>query len=195
MSDQTTPRKRGRKTNAERAALAASAPIIPVTPREDEGAWSHDDIVAKRLLGQPFGIRAEAIPIRDKARWQLYIANSIADEGRHYDMVYRKGWTPCTVEDLEPGITPESIGFRRGEDGRTLVRGTRGDEVVYKMPREKYQALQQMKAAENVKGMRSEKVAKEEAAAAAAATHGDQAADYLAKHAQITITDSQQRVG
>lgn len=205
MSDELTPaKKRGRPRNAaitaaEPASAVVTAPDVldgppkigMVAPRSEEGAWSQDDVLAARLAGQPFGVRAEAIPLREPARWHLYIANSAGDEGRHYDMVHRKGWAVCTTADLAPGILPESIGFRVNEAG-ALVRGHRGDEVVYKMPKAIYEKLQRAKAERNVAGQRSESKARSEVAEAAAAAHGDQAAEFLYRNAQIDIKDSHQ---
>ena len=182
MSDeQTTKRGPGRP------------PKATVTPRTEEGTWSADDVIQKRLAGAPFGVRAEAIPLKEPGRWHLYIANSLGDEGRHYDMVHRKGWIPCTVDDLAPGIVPESIGLRLAEDGRALVRGARGDERVYKMDKALYDRVQAAKAESNVKGMRSETAAKSEAAEAAVAQHGAEAAEFIAKNTRMSIRDTQQR--
>ncbi len=88
------------------------------------------------------------------------------------------------------GITPESIGFRVSEDGQTLVRGARGDEVVYKMPKATYDQIQGMKASANTRALRSEKAAVEDIATAAATAHGDQAADFIHANTRITIKDT-----
>lgn len=178
MSEQDGVKRRGRPPK-----------VTAVAPRTDEGTWGADDVLAKRLGGQPFGVRVEAIPLKEQGKWQLYIASSDGQASRHYDMVHRKGWTPCTVDDIT--VSPESIGFKLASDGRTLCRGHRGEEVVYKMPKDKYDALQRMKAAENVKGMRSESAAKQDAAKAAAAALGDEAGEYLSRHGSITIKDTQ----
>lgn len=168
--------------------------VTNVVPRSEESTWSTEDIIQKRLAGAPFGVRTEAIPLKEPGRWHLYIANSLGDEGRHYDMVHRKGWVPCTIDDLAPGIAPESIGFRVAEDGRSIVRGARGDERVYKMDKALYDQLQMVKAESNTKGMRSESAARSEAAEAAVAQHGPEAAEFIAKNTRIDIRDSHQRL-
>lgn len=165
-------------------------PEITVTPRSDESTWHPEDVIAQRLAGSPFGIRADAIPLREPGKWALRIANSGVNDSRHYDMVHKLGYVPFTRSDLPDNITPESIGFRVAEDGQTLVRGTRGDEVIYKMPKDSYEQIQLAKAAKNVEGMTSEKKARGEVATAAAQTHGSQAGEFIAKHATITIKDT-----
>ena len=165
-------------------------PSITVTPRADESSWSADDVIAKRLSGQPFGVRTDEIPLREPGKWQLYVASSQGNEGRHYEMTHKKGWVPCSTADLPDGISAESIGFRVAEDGTTLVRGVRGEEVVYKMPKTTYDRLQRLKAADNVKGMSSPKAAQQDLAEAAAAAHGSEAADYISQHAQVTVRDT-----
>lgn len=170
-------------------------PEITVTPRSDESTWSPDDIIAKRLSGHPFGIKADQIPLREPGKWALRIANSQVHDSRHYDMVHRLGYVPLSIDDLAGGITPESLGFRLSEDGKTLCRGVRGDEVVYKMPKEAYDQIQMAKAAKNVEGMHSEGKAKNEVAEAAAGVHGSQAAEYISKHGNITIKDTRQTLG
>lgn len=165
-------------------------PRITVEPRADESTWSADDIIAKRLAGAVFGVRTEDIPLKEPGKWQLYIGNSQGNEARHYDLVHRKGWVPFSTSDLADGISAESIGFRVAEDGQTLVRGTRGEEVVYKMPKEAYEAIQFGKAEKNTASMKSPNRAKDEAANAAASAIGDQAGEYIAKHGNITIRDT-----
>lgn len=165
-------------------------PSITVSPRADESQWSQEDIIAKRLAGAPFGIKADQIPLREPGKWALRVANTQAHDSRHYDMTHRLGYRPVTKDDLPEGITPESVGFRLAEDGATLVRGIRGDEVLYKMPAESYQQIQLAKAAKNVEGMRSEKAAKNAVVEATAAAHGAEAAEYISNHGKMTIRDT-----
>ena len=165
-------------------------PTVTISPRSDESQWNPEDVIAKRLAGAPFGLRTDVIPLREPGRWQLYIASSQINEGRHYEMTHQKGWVPFTRADLADGISPESLGFRVAEDGQTLVRGTRGEEVVYKMPQATYDQIQAMKADANTRAMKSENAAKHDAAEAAVATLGTEAADYISQHAKITITDT-----
>lgn len=181
MSDDT-PRKRG----------PGRPPKITVVPRADESQWSVEDVNRRRLDGEPFGLVTSDIPLREKGMWSLRIANSQSDEGRHYKMRHRLGWEPAVLADLAEGVTPESIGFRLAEDGQTLCRGIRGDEVLYKKPKAIDQAIQMKKAEANTKGLKSERAAKEDTLNAAALSHGSEAAEFLARHATISIKDSQQ---
>ena len=88
------------------------------------------------------------------------------------------------------GITAAAIGFRTAEDGKTLVRGARGDEVIYKMPKEKYDAIQKAKAEANTRAMRSGTAARDDVANAAGSSLGDEAGSYIQQHGNITIRDS-----
>ena len=96
-------------------------PTITVQARSDEATWSADDIIAKRLSGQPFGVRSDVIPMREPGKWALRVANSDVHESRHYDMTHKLGYLPVLSSDLAEGVTPESMGFRIAEDGQTLV--------------------------------------------------------------------------
>lgn len=170
--------------------MAKDKPSITVSPRADESQWDPNDVIAKRLAGAPFGVKTDEIPLKEPGRWQLYIASSQVNEGRHYEMTRVKGWVPFTKDQLADGISPESLGFRVAEDGNTLVRGVRGDEVLYMMPKATYEQIQMRKAESNTKGMRSEKAAKADVAEAAAAAHGAEAAEFIANNGKISIRDT-----
>ncbi len=167
-------------------------PTITVSPRSDESTWSADDIIRKRLEGDPFGRKSgNDVPMRDREAWHQHWFNSLNDPGRLHDVRHNKGWVPVTVDDLPEGITPESIGLQVGTDG-SIRRGDRAtEEVLFKMPEHLNQQIQMRKAEKNTKGLRSEAAAKNEAAEAVAGSHGSQAADYISKHANITIKDHQ----
>lgn len=202
MSDAQIPetKKRGRPKKAETLpegyqnateTLSAGPPKIgAVIPRTEEGTWSADDVRAKRLGGQPFGLKVSAIPMREREKWQLYIANTSVDDARHFKMVAELGWEPVTAADLAPGVTPESLGFRVSEAG-AICRGARGDEVVYKMPKADYDRLQQQKAAKNIEGIGSQSKSRMAVAEAASSQLGDEAAEFLSHHAVINVQDSQ----
>lgn len=166
-------------------------PRIIVTPRSEESTWSADDIIESRLTGQnPFGrVNDNSLPLRNKAAWHQRWFNNQVNPSQVHLAQRRLGWVPVRVEDLEDGTTPESLGLTVAPDG-TIRRGDRNtEEVILKMPEASYQAIQQRKTEMNTQGMRSEKAAKAEVAAAAAGTMGDQAADYIAKHGNISIRD------
>lgn len=176
MSDEQTPAKRGRK------------PKISVSPRSDEATWSQDDILAKRLAGQPFGVKTSEIPLREPGKWALRVANSQASDSRHYDMINKLGYKRVSADMLAEGISPESIGWRLAEDGQTLVRGVRGDEVLYCMPKDVHRQIQMAKADANTKSLKSESAAKNDVANAAASALGSQAGEFL-NTANIRIQD------
>lgn len=166
-------------------------PKISVQPRSDEGTWSADEVNRRRLSGEPFGLRTSEIPLRTPGAWSLRVANSLTDEARHYNMRHRLGWEPLQLSDLAEGVTPESIGYRLAEDGLTLCKGQRGDEVLYKKPKGIDTQIQMAKAAANTRALKSESAAKEDAANAAASSFGPEAAEVIAKHGSITIQDRQ----
>lgn len=176
--------------------MTKKTPEITVTPRSDESQWSAEDIIRKRLEGDPFGRTAtNDVPMRDRPKWHQHWFNSLNDPGRLHDVKFNKGWVPVTIQDLPDGITAESLGFHVGPDG-SIRRGDRNtEEVLFKMPEDLHTQVQMRKAEKNTKGLRSETAAREEAGEAAASVHGSQAAEYIAKHATITIKDSQQRLG
>jgi hypothetical protein len=168
-------------------------PDITVTPRAE--AVDIDAIIAKRLQGQPFGARTVTIPLKEPERWATFIANSLADENNHYRMVHELGWLPLTIDDLAEGITPISIGWQTKEDGRTLCRGPRGDEIAYKMDKHIRHQIQMAKTAENKKGIGSAKALKESAANAVAGQMGSEAADFVHKHLHVRGEDREGPLG
>ena len=181
MNEQTEPKKRGRK------------PQITVSPRAE--ALDIDAIIAKRLKGQPFGARTVAIPLKEPGKWATFIANSLADENNHYRMVHEFGWVPLTIHDLADGVTAQSIGWQVKEDGITLCRGQRGDEIAYKMDKTVRNKIQMAKTAENKKGIGSATALKESAANAAAGQMGSEAADFVHKHLVVTGSDREGPLG
>jgi hypothetical protein len=182
MSDEQ-PVRRGRK------------PRITVSPRSDAESFNPDDVIAKRLAGNPFGARTTAIPLAEPGRWATFIANSLADENNHYRMVHELGWVPLTIHDLAPGTNPQSIGWQVKEDGITLCRGARGDEIAYKMDKRVREQIQLAKTAENKRGIGSAKALKESAANAAAGQMGSEAADFVHKHLHVTGSDREGPLG
>jgi hypothetical protein len=172
--------------------MVAKKPEITVTPRSDEATWSAEDIIRARLEGDnPFGrTNDNSLPLRNRAAWHQRWFNNQVNPSQVHAAQRRLGWVPVRIEDLEEGITPESLGLTVAPDG-TIRRGDRAtEEVIMKMPEDLYQQVQRKKAAANVRGMSSEKAAKEEAAQAAAGQLGDQAAEYIQKHGNITIRDT-----
>lgn len=172
-------------------------PTISVTPRADIAAADIDSIAQnineRRLRGER--VRNNEIPLAEPGKWALRRANSLAEDNRHYAMVHELGWVPLTVDDLAPGTTPESIGYRLAEDGKTLCKGTRGDEVLYKKDKQAHQEIKMREALDRQKVQRSEMAAKQDVANAVAGAHGSQAAEYIAKNTTVRITDAQGPLG
>jgi hypothetical protein len=93
-----------------------------------------------------------------------------------------------TQDDLAPGVSAESIGFTVSETG-ALCRGTRGQEVVFKMPKDLRKKVMDRKAEVNKKGMGSPSAVKQDMVNAAGNAHGDEAANFLNKHVHVTGYD------
>jgi len=187
----TTPSPDGNGPLEPEKPAASARPHITVTPRSEEATWSTEDILKARLEGQnPFGrVNDNSLPLKEKARWHQRWFNNQVNPSQVHMAQRRMGWQPVRIEDLEEGTTVESLGFTVAPDG-TIRRGDRNtEEVIMKMPEATYRAIQMRKTEANTKGMGSEKAAKNEAAEAVSGAHGSQAADYIAKHANITIRD------
>jgi hypothetical protein len=146
-------------------------PQISVTPRT-ESAFDIDEIIRKRLAGNPFGVGTTEIPMREPGKWATYLANG----------------------DLPENVTPESIGFSVNDAG-ALCRGTRGQEIVYKQPAEVRAQIQAAKTAANMKGMGSAKTVKQAMVEAAGASLGDEAATSLNQHLHVTGQDTRGPLG
>ena len=187
MADSDTtdqPKRRGRK------------PRIRVTPRTDDIGLDAivDDINQRRLSGERVRNRG-LIPLREPGRWALHQANTLVNDARHYTMVHEAGWLPVTIDDLKPGTTPQSVGYRLAEDGRTLCKGPRGDEVLYKKERSVHEAIKLREAKANLKPTQSESAAKADIANAAAAAHGAQAGEYIASNTTVRVVDREGPLG
>jgi hypothetical protein len=88
----------------------------------------------------------------------------------------QKGWVPLEADDLDCAV--EESGFRLSETGH-LVRGPRGEEMIFKMDRDDYRQLEAAKASQNMRGIGSQKRIKSDMAEAAAGALGSEAADYI----------------
>ncbi len=171
LIDQEQP-KRGRK------------PAVQVTSRKNAA-------LARRLApgANPQASLSRDIPMKEPHRWQLYIASEHVAPDRLFRMVHELGWDPLRPEDL--ACKPEEIGYRVSEDGH-LVRGTQGKEMIFKMPKEDYHALQMRKAEQNSVGIGSASKTKTQVAEAVANTFGPEAADFAHQHFTGTVTDTRQ---
>lgn len=180
---------------SEQTESKARKPRITVAPRTAETGLDVDQIIARRLAGDPRYIRPADVPLRDAGKWYLKEANSYGDANRHYSMVHEEGYLPVTVDDLPDGITPESIGWTVAADGVTLQRGANGAERLYKMSTENRRKIEMRKTELNKKGMGSAKAVKESAANAIAGVGGSEAADFVFNQMHIKGGDSEGPLG
>ena len=107
-------------------------------------------------------------------------------------MRHKKHWDPVYVSDLADGVTPESVGWRVGEDGQ-LCRGPKGDQKLYKQTKERRAITREARTLANMKGIGSAKAVKESVANAAGSQLGSEAADYT--HGNIHVTGADRIVG
>jgi hypothetical protein len=153
---------------------------ISVTPRKN-------DVLARRLAGNPHKSGLRSIPLKEPQKWQLYIANDYNHEDDLYRMTHELGWLPLAVEDL--ACKPEDIGYRVSPDGN-LVRGAQGREMVFKMDKADYAELQKRQTEANNATIGREGKTKAAAAEAVASAHGPEAGDFVHKHLVGTVTDT-----
>ena len=145
-------------------------------------------VIERRLKsGSIFGTSSKPIPLVDPTRWTVRVVNSRISESHLYDMQAEKGWVYAEVSDL--AMAPEEMGFHV-LDGR-VVRGEHGHEVIMKMERKDYQAVQQEKDRMNRVQTFGRKATKQAVIGALQAAEGEQAADFMAKAInQIQVTDT-----
>lgn len=143
--------------------------------------------------GALFAAGSRSIPLTEPGRWALRVVNTDISDARLWEMQADKGWTYAAPEDID--IEPQEIGFRV-QDGR-LVRGTRGSEVLMKMPTEDFRQIQAEKDRHNRVNTFGRQALKS-AIVGAAATQlqdGGRGAEFLdrAVH-RIGVKDSLERV-
>ncbi len=150
-------------------------------------------LVERRMkTGSIFAASAREIPMKEAGRWAIRIVNSAISYSHLLDMKEQKGWIFADPEDL--AVKPEDVGLRV-MDGR-IVRGTHGEEVLMKMEKSDYRAVQQMKDEMNRRTTFGAKAAKASILEAASKEPGgDEGADFLNRTASsMTIKDSLERV-
>lgn len=184
---QDAPRKgwpKGKPRGPRASSEATPKPVVQVTSRRNAA-------LARRLApgANPHASGTKDIPLKDKGRWKLYLANDYAGGDELYRMRHEMGWEPLELSDL--ACKPEEIGYRVNEDGH-LVRGPQGREVLFKMAIEDYRVLEMRKTELNNRGIGSASKTKSIAAEAAASTFGPEAGDYVHKHVVGTVTDSRE---
>lgn len=150
-------------------------------------------IVDRRLAsGSVFSASSRPIPLVEPERWTLRIINTQISDQRLWEVQAEKGWVYAELADL--AIDPAEVGFRV-LDGR-IVRGTQGDQVLMKMEKADYKAIQKMKDAENKKITFGDKAkVKQDIVTAAAGQLGPEAADFLNAHVKgVDIKDGRELV-
>ena len=149
-------------------------------------------IVERRLKsGQVFSAGSKPIPLIDPEQWEVRIVNSQIHDTHLWSMQADKGWVYLAPEDL--AVSPNEIGFRV-QDGR-VVRGTHGQEVLMKMPKSDYRAIQKAKDAQNRQNTFGKKQVKAAIVGAAGQAEGSQSAEFLdAQLNQVRIVDTRERV-
>jgi len=93
-----------------------------------------------------------------------------------------------TTDDLPDGLTPQGIGWQTAEDGKTLCRGVRGQEIIYKMPKAIRHKILMKQDEINRKGTKSEKAAIDDIAEAAGGSMGSEAGDFVHRHLKGTLS-------
>lgn len=150
-------------------------------------------LVERRMkTGSIFAASAREIPMKEAGRWAIRIVNSAISYSHLLDMKEQKGWVFADPDDL--AVKAEDVGFRI-LDGR-IVRGTHGEEVLMKMERSDYAAVQKMKDQMNRQTTFGKKAVKASILEAAGKEPGgDEGADYLNRTtSSMTVTDSIERV-
>ena len=149
---------------------------IAVSSRADS-AKTDNTVLARRLKGNLQGGGNRTIPLKEPQRWYTRIENNQADEQRFYHMVHELGYLPVKPEDL--ACEPAQIGFRVSEDGNLVRGGGTLVEMLFKMPVEDRALLDQAFTQANMRGIGSASKIKRDMAEATAASHGDEAANYV----------------
>lgn len=139
-------------------------------------------VLDRRLL-HPFGSPSVSITLKEGGPWELRIVDAMQRPGRLHDIRHNKGWEFVTAEELDG--SPDEYGLRV-VDGR-LVRGENGREVLMKMPKATYDAIQQRKTEINSKGVTGQAL-RESAAQETAVKFGSEAGDRIYSQ-PLTVTN------
>lgn len=146
--------------------------------------------LARRLGpgGKIFAGGSTPIPIAEPG-WQVRWFNGDIHEGRHYQAVHELGWEPLRPEHLS--VKPEECGLRVNESG-FLVRGTRGNELLCRMPIQDYAEIQRRKTDANNREIGRPSQVKEAVANHVATQAGDEGGQFVKDHFVGSVED---RVG
>jgi hypothetical protein len=162
--------------------------------KSDEPKKRAVSVVERRLKsGAIFSASSRPIPLTDPDRWTVRVVNTHISDNRVWEMQADKGWVYATADDVAVPVT--ELGFRE-QDGR-IVRGQHGAEVLMKMEREDYAAIQKAKEDANRKMTFGSKAVKDSILAAAGNAEGvgAEGAEYLSRNLHnVSVTDSREAV-
>ena len=166
----------------------------PGRPRKPVELTSRRSVaLAKRLApgGNVFGAGSKAVPMREPG-WKQKWFNSDYYPGRLHEARHDKGWEPVVPADLAVPI--EELGFMVNALGH-IARGARGEEVLFKMDARDHHEVAMRKTEANNREIGRPEKTKAVLANAAAATHGDEAGQFVHDHFVGTVRDEQAPLG
>lgn len=141
--------------------------------------------VLERRLKFPFGAPSESIKLKE-GEWAMRWVSEGVRTGRVYQ-VQNMGWEFVTPEEIVG--QPSDLGCQ-ALDNR-LVRGDAANrEVLMKMPKADFEAIQKAKASENLKNLSSGKKLKEDAANRATQHFGTDEAGEAIFNSDLDVRDS-----
>lgn len=138
-------------------------------------------------IENPFNAPSAPIALTDPTRECRWFNAAIGTD--HVWRAKQKGWDqvrPTDVMDLE-----QIGGYNKSPEGY-ITRGERGQEVLMSMPKVVRAAIQVQKTRHNIATMGNPNAMKHDVVSAAGERYGEQAADYLTKH--VNVTDTLERV-
>lgn len=164
-------------------------PRIEVTERGSQTGMNvlMSDPRYQARLQNPFNEPSAPIDLKDAHRECRWFNAAIADD--HIWRSKRKGWDqvrPGDVVDLE-----QIGGYNVSADGY-ITRGERGKEVLMSMPKEVRAAVQLAKTRQNIATMGNPNAMKNDVVSAAGERFGDEGAEYISKH--VNVTDTHERI-
>jgi hypothetical protein len=128
--------------------------------------------VLDRRLKNPFGSGTVPITLKTGGPWEVRWVYAKLRGGHLYDITHNKGWIFVEPDDIDGNADEYGL---IAKDNR-LVRGDHGEEVLMKMLKADFDAIQKAKAEYNLKQL-GKKQMREAVSQAAAKEHGDQAGD------------------
>lgn len=165
-------------------------PRIQVTERNIQTGLNtiiDSDPRYKARLQNVFNEPSAPINLHDASRECRWFNAAIATD--HIWRSKRKGWDQVRLGDV---VDPEQIGGYNVSPEGYITRGERGHEVLMSMPKEVRQAVQAAKIRQNIATMGNPNAMKNDVVNATAERYGDEGAEYISKH--VNVTDTFERV-